>query len=100
VATKRALVLGGGGVAGIAWQTGVLCGIADESPTAARLLLNSDVLVGTSAGSTVAAQSSDEHSLAAAGPNPLDPRRRVASAVAGRAQGRREAATMAAFLSV
>lgn len=31
-------------------------GIADESPTAARLLLDSDVLVGTSAGSAVAAQ--------------------------------------------
>ena len=31
-------------------------GIADESPAAARLLLDSDVLVGTSAGSAVAAQ--------------------------------------------
>ena len=37
--TTRALVLGGGGVAGIAWETGVLLGIADESPTAARALL-------------------------------------------------------------
>ncbi|MGH3530986.1 MAG: patatin-like phospholipase family protein [Mycobacterium sp.] len=54
--TKRALVLAGGGVAGIAWETGVLRGIADESPTAARALLDSDVLVGTSAGSAVAAQ--------------------------------------------
>ncbi|MFV0495412.1 patatin-like phospholipase family protein [Mycobacterium sp.] len=54
--TKRALVLAGGGVAGIAWETGILCGIADESPAAARLLLESDVLVGTSAGSAVAAQ--------------------------------------------
>ena len=53
---RRALVLAGGGLAGIAWETGVLCGIADESPTAARLLLESDVLVGTSAGSAVAAQ--------------------------------------------
>lgn len=52
----RALVLAGGGVAGIAWETGILRGIADESPDAARLLLESDVLVGTSAGSTVAAQ--------------------------------------------
>jgi NTE family protein len=56
VATRRALVLAGGGVAGIAWETGILRGIADESPTAARLLLDSDVLVGTSAGSAVAAQ--------------------------------------------
>lgn len=53
--SRRALVLGGGGVAGIAWETGVLCGIADASPAAARLLLDSDVLVGTSAGSAVAA---------------------------------------------
>jgi NTE family protein len=52
----RALVLAGGGIAGIAWETGVLRGIADESPAAARLLLDSDVLVGTSAGSAVAAQ--------------------------------------------
>jgi NTE family protein len=53
---KRALVLGGGGVAGIAWETGILLGIADESPAAAQALLNSDVLLGTSAGSAVAAQ--------------------------------------------
>ena len=56
MATRRALVLAGGGIAGIAWETGVLRGIADESPVAARLLLDSDVLVGTSAGSAVAAQ--------------------------------------------
>jgi NTE family protein len=56
VTTKRALVLAGGGIAGISWETGVLRGIADESPAAARLLLDSDVLVGTSAGSAVAAQ--------------------------------------------
>ena len=62
--TKRALVLAGGGLAGIAWETGILTGIADESPETARALLESDVLVGTSAGSTVAAQIS--------GPVPLD----------------------------
>ncbi len=56
VTPRRALVLAGGGIAGIAWETGVLCGIADRSPAAARLLLDSDVLVGTSAGSAVAAQ--------------------------------------------
>ena len=56
MATRRALVLAGGGIAGIAWETGILRGIADESPTAARRLLESDVLVGTSAGSAVAAQ--------------------------------------------
>jgi NTE family protein len=54
--TIRALVLGGGGLAGIAWETGILLGIADESPAAAQALLESDVLLGTSAGSTVVAQ--------------------------------------------
>lgn len=54
--TRRALVLAGGGIAGIAWETGILQGIADESPAAAQLLLDSDVLIGTSAGSAVAAQ--------------------------------------------
>jgi NTE family protein len=56
VTTKRALVLAGGGLAGIAWETGILRGIADVSPVTAKALLDSDVLVGTSAGSTVAAQ--------------------------------------------
>jgi NTE family protein len=56
VATKRALVLAGGGLAGIGWETGILRGIADESPSTAKALLDVDVLVGTSAGSTVAAQ--------------------------------------------
>lgn len=41
---------------GIAWETGILRGIADESPGTAEALLESDVLVGTSAGSTVGAQ--------------------------------------------
>jgi NTE family protein len=50
------LVLAGGGLAGIAWETGVLAGIADASPATAKALLDADVLVGTSAGSTVAAQ--------------------------------------------
>nr|WP_225952861.1 patatin-like phospholipase family protein [Mycobacterium sp. OAS707] len=50
------MVLAGGGLAGIAWETGVLRGIADESPETAKALLDVDVLVGTSAGSTVAAQ--------------------------------------------
>ncbi len=49
-------MLAGGGIAGIAWETGILRGIADESPETARLLLGSDVLVGTSAGAAVAAQ--------------------------------------------
>jgi NTE family protein len=51
-----ALVLAGGGIAGIAWETGFLLGVQDESPLAASRLLGADVLLGTSAGSTVAAQ--------------------------------------------
>ncbi len=52
----RALVLAGGGLAGIAWETGVLLGICDEAAEVGTRLLDADVLLGTSAGSTVAAQ--------------------------------------------
>ena len=62
--SRRALVLGGGGLAGIAWQTGILLGIADDVPAAAQALLQSDVLLGTSAGSAVVAQISSGLSLA------------------------------------
>ncbi|TYB50470.1 patatin-like phospholipase family protein [Nonomuraea sp. PA05] len=49
---RRALVLGGGGVAGIAWETGVLAALAGEGVD----VTTADRIVGTSAGSTVAAQ--------------------------------------------
>ncbi|HWY89136.1 MAG TPA: patatin-like phospholipase family protein [Solirubrobacteraceae bacterium] len=49
---RRALVLGGGGVTGIAWETGVLAGLADAGIDLAQ----ADVVVGTSAGSVVGAQ--------------------------------------------
>ncbi len=49
-------MLAGGGLAGIAWETGVLLGIADAAPNVAAAVLDSEVLVGTSAGSAVAAQ--------------------------------------------
>ena len=49
-------MLAGGGLAGIGWETGILRGIADEAPETAKALLDVDVVVGTSAGSTVAAQ--------------------------------------------
>ena len=62
--SKRALVQGGGGIARIAWETGILQGIADESPAAAAALLDSDVLLGTSAGSAVVAQISSGLDLA------------------------------------
>jgi NTE family protein len=48
----KALVLGGGGVTGVAWETGLLLGLAE----AGLDLSDADVLVGTSAGSVVAAQ--------------------------------------------
>jgi NTE family protein len=48
----QALVLGGGGVAGIAWATGLLAGLAD----AGEDVTGADLIIGTSAGSAVAAQ--------------------------------------------
>lgn len=47
----RALVLGGGGLAGIAWEVGVLVGLAD----AGLDVTGADRVVGTSAGSVVGA---------------------------------------------
>lgn len=48
----RALVLGGGGVAGIAWELGLLSGWAAEGVD----VTEADLVVGTSAGSVVGAQ--------------------------------------------
>jgi NTE family protein len=56
VTSKRGLVLAGGGLAGIAWEIGIMRGIEDESAQTATALLTSDVVIGTSAGSAVAAQ--------------------------------------------
>jgi NTE family protein len=53
---RTALVLAGGGVAGIAWELGVLRGLADLDPALADRVIAADVIVGTSAGSSVAAQ--------------------------------------------
>jgi NTE family protein len=50
--TSRALVLGGGGVTGVAWEFGVLTGLAEAGID----LTEADVVVGTSAGSVVGAQ--------------------------------------------
>jgi len=50
--TGRGLVLGGGGITGIAWELGLIAGLAD----AGVQLADADVVVGTSAGSAVAAQ--------------------------------------------
>ena len=48
----RALVLGGGGITGIAWELGVIAGLAE----AGVRLADADLVVGTSAGSVVGAQ--------------------------------------------
>jgi len=66
---ERALVIGGGGVAGIAWATGVLAGLADTGVD----VTDADFLLGTSAGSVVAAQitsGTEMSSLFAAQVNP------------------------------
>lgn len=52
----RGLVLGGGGVAGIAWELGVLLGIRDEVPDVVPAVTDADVVIGTSAGAAVGAQ--------------------------------------------
>jgi NTE family protein len=57
---SRALALGGGGVAGIAWETGVLFGLAEQGVD----VRDADVILGTSAGSAVAAQITSGTSLA------------------------------------
>ena len=51
-AAGRALVLGGGGLSGIAWETGVLAGLAAGGVD----VTTADYVLGTSAGATVAAQ--------------------------------------------
>jgi NTE family protein len=51
-AGERALVLGGGGSAGNAWVIGVLAGLSD----AGLDVTGADLIIGTSAGSTAAAQ--------------------------------------------
>lgn len=50
---SRALVLAGGGVTGVAWETGVLMGMLDAG---CDVVTGVDLVVGTSAGSTVGAQ--------------------------------------------
>jgi NTE family protein len=52
VTARRALVLGGGGITGIAWETGLLAGLAEAGVD----LTSADLVVGTSAGSVVGAQ--------------------------------------------
>ncbi|KHL18591.1 NTE family protein [Mumia flava] len=57
--TTRALVLGGGGTTGIAWEVGILAGLAECGVD----LRDADLVVGTSAGSLVGAQVGAEADL-------------------------------------
>ncbi|WP_305782339.1 patatin-like phospholipase family protein [Symbioplanes lichenis] len=57
---KRALVLGGGGVTGVAWTIGLLHGLAERGLDLTR----PDLIVGTSAGAVVAAQLTSGRTLA------------------------------------
>lgn len=50
--TRTALVLGGGGITGIAWELGILAGLAREGVD----LTDAELLIGTSAGSVVGSQ--------------------------------------------
>jgi NTE family protein len=52
IVAERALVLGGGGAAGNAWEIGVIAGLFD----AGLDVTEAHLIIGTSAGSTVAAQ--------------------------------------------
>ena len=58
--TRTALVLGGGGITGIAWELGILQGLAEQG----LKLTDADRVVGTSAGSVVGAQITSGLSLA------------------------------------
>ena len=69
----RALVLGGGGVAGIAWTTGLLFGLSEHAVD----LRTADLIVGTSAGSAVAAQLSGGLSLKDLFDRQVDPARQT-----------------------
>jgi NTE family protein len=75
---SEALVLGGGGVAGIAWITGLLAGLAE----AGQDVTGAGLLVGTSAGATVAAQLGSGLSLEELYARQADPGRQSAELMA------------------
>ncbi|MFI6513006.1 patatin-like phospholipase family protein [Streptosporangium sp. NPDC050855] len=73
----RALVLGGGGVAGIAWEAGVITGLRRAGVD----LGEADLVVGTSAGSVVGTLLATGADLEAAVGGPARPETTTASAV-------------------
>ncbi len=54
---QRALVLGGGGITGIAWELGVLAGLKERGVG----LTAADVVIGTSAGSVGGCPDHQQH---------------------------------------
>ena len=81
----RALVLGGGGVTGIAWETGLIAGLAELGIDLAA----ADVIIGTSAGSVVGAditcgQEPDALYQAQLAPPDPEPAARIGWGVIGR----------------
>ncbi|MGY1824093.1 patatin-like phospholipase family protein [Geodermatophilus sp. SYSU D00079] len=66
---RAALVLGGGGITGIAWEIGVLAGLAEAGVD----LTGADLVVGTSAGSVVGAQVTSGADLEALFARQLEP---------------------------
>jgi NTE family protein len=67
--SRRALVLGAGGEAGIAWEVGLLAGLAERGTD----LTAADLVVGTSAGAGVAARINSGVSLSALDETQLAP---------------------------
>ncbi|MGO8949167.1 MAG: patatin-like phospholipase family protein [Ktedonobacterales bacterium] len=68
----RALVLGGGSVAGVAWELGMITGLREMAVD----VRDADLIIGTSAGSLVSAQISsgtDLESLFASQLTPVEP---------------------------
>src|SRR6478736_4790082 len=83
-AAKRALVLAGAGAAGNAWELGLIAGLADAGVD----LTDADLIIGTSAGSTVAAQITSGTSPAELYAAILTEAPRPAGGVAGSRQAR------------
>ncbi|WP_346622141.1 patatin-like phospholipase family protein [Blastococcus montanus] len=77
---RTALVLGGGGITGIAWEIGVLAGLAEAGVD----LAGADLVVGTSAGSVVGAQLTSGASLEEMYARQLEPPERENVARIGR----------------
>jgi NTE family protein len=83
---RSALVLGGGGITGIAWEIGVLAGLAEAGTD----LSGADLVVGTSAGSVVGAQVASGEQLEAMYERQLAP-------ASGEKMARLNRATLAQF---